>query len=221
MKLLILGINFTPEIISTAVYTTGLAEAMVRRNADVEVVTAQPYFPGWKVFSGHPRFGWTRRKLASGVKVVHCPHYVPAKPTGARRILHHASFALSALPVLIWKGLRFRPDLVLIIAPALLAAPFGWITARARGAKAWLHIQDFEVEAAMATGLLRERGLAGRLAKRFDRWIHHRFDCVSTISDPMLAKLKAKGIPEDRIFDLRNWALIFRRFGRCRKAKPP
>lgn len=206
MKLLILGINFTPEIISTAVYTTGLAEAMVRRNADVEVVTAQPYFPGWKVFSGHPRFGWTRRKLASGVKVVHCPHYVPAKPTGARRILHHASFALSALPVLIWKGLRFRPDLVLIIAPALLAAPFGWITARACGAKAWLHIQDFEVEAAMATGLLRERGLAGRLAKRFDRWIHHRFDRVSTISDPMLAKLKAKGIPEDRIFDLRNWA---------------
>ncbi|WP_283180228.1 WcaI family glycosyltransferase [Gemmobacter sp. 24YEA27] len=208
MKLLILGINFAPEMISTGLYTTGLAEAMAEAGDQVSVVTAQPYFPAWKVFPGHSRFFWSRGELPSGVRYIRCPHYVPAKPTGARRILHHASFALTSFPVLAWKALIGRPDMVLVIAPALLPAPFAWALARLSGAKCWLHVQDFEVEAAFATGLLKPASLAGRLARKFDRWIHRRFDRVSTISGPMLRKLSEKGLPPGRIFELRNWARL-------------
>ncbi len=207
MKLLVVGINFTPEIISTAVYTAGLVAGMVDEGETVEVVTAQPYFPAWKVFPGHPAFWWSRRRYHGGrVRVVHCPHYVPSRPTGVRRLFHHASFCISAMPVLIWKMIRFRPDLVLVVAPSLMIAPLAWLAARAGRAKTWLHIQDFEVEAAIATGLLRADTTVGRMAKRFDHWVHHRFDRVSTISDPMMGKLRARGIPEHRLFELRNWA---------------
>lgn len=206
MKLLVLGINYAPEIISTGLYTTGLAEAMSRMGEEVEVVTAQPYYPAWKVFDGYPAFRWSSERMASGVHVVRCPHYVPARPTGARRILHHLSFALTALPVLLWKSLTFRPDMVFVATPALLPAPAGWLAARLCGAKCWLHIQDFEVEAAFATGLLKENSLAGKMARRFDRWITRRFDRVSSISDPMLAKLSEKGLPAETIVELRNWA---------------
>ncbi len=207
MKLLVVGINFTPEIISTAVYTSGLVAGMVDAGETVEVVTAKPYFPAWKVFPGHPVFWWSTRRCHNGrVRVVHCPHYVPSRPTGARRILHHASFCISAMPVLIWKMITFRPDLVLVVAPALMIAPFAWLAARAGRAKTWLPIQDFEVEAAIATGLLRADTTTGQLAERFDHWVHHRFDRVSTISVPMMDRLRARGIPENRLFELRNWA---------------
>lgn len=204
MRLLILGINYAPEIISTAVYTTDLAEDMASRGHDVSVVAALPYFPAWKIMDGWSQ-GW-RFERRDGVDVVHCPLYVPSKPSGARRILHHVSFAVASLPIALWWGLRRRPDIVLVVAPSLIAAPVGWLAARLVRARCWLHVQDFEVEAAFSTGLLNENGWIGRAARAFEGWVLRRFDRVSSISAPMLAKLKEKGVPGARVFELRNWA---------------
>ncbi|MFY0634061.1 MAG: WcaI family glycosyltransferase [Vannielia sp.] len=206
MKLLFLGINYDPEIISIAVYSSGLCDYMARHGVETKVVTAKPYFPHWRVFEGWRGPFWKRRKTESGADVVHCPLYVPRKPTGAKRILHHASFALTAAPVTLWRALVWRPDVVFVIGPSLVAAPVGWLAARFGGAKAWLHIQDFEVEAAFATGLIKEESRTGRAAKAFERWVLRRFDRASSISRPMLDKLRQKEVPEERIYELRNWA---------------
>ncbi|MGH1330193.1 MAG: WcaI family glycosyltransferase [Paracoccaceae bacterium] len=206
MRLLILGINHAPEIISIAVYTSGLAKAAAKAGHDVQVITAQPYFPAWKIFETYPKFWYHFEPAQENLRVIHCPHYVPNNPTGARRILHHLSFAISAAPIALWYALTKRPDLIMVIAPSLISAPIGWLAAKLSGAKTWLHIQDFEVEAAFATGLLNAQGLIGRLAKRFEAFTLRRFDKVSTISAPMLQKLREKTVPESRLFELRNWA---------------
>ncbi len=151
------------------------------------------------------RQGW-RFERRNGVDVMHCPLYVPSRPSGARRILHHVSFAVASLPVTLWWGLRRRPDFVLVVAPALIAAPVGWLTARLAGARCWLHVQDFEVEAAFTTGLLNQDGWIGRAARAFEGGVLRRFDRVSSISAPMLAKLRQKGVPRARVVELRNWA---------------
>lgn len=205
MRILVICINYAPEIISTGVYTTGLAEYMSRSGVETDVVTALPYYPAWKVFEGWGPF-WKSRTSEDGVKVVHCPIYVPANPTGAKRILHYISFALSALPVAFWKSITRRHDMVVMVAPSLIAAPVAWVSARLGGGVAWLHIQDYEVEAAFATGLLKEESRIGRVAKAFESWILKRFDRTSSISAPMLEKLRQKGVPEERIYELRNWA---------------
>lgn len=210
MKILVIGINYSPEIISTAVYTGGLAEWMVQRGHDVRVITAQPYYPDWKVFDGYPRLAYKTHQPSASLKVTHCPHYVPAKPSGIKRVLHHASFAASALPRALWHSLRQRPDVVLVVAPSIISAPVGWLSARLGGAKAWLHIQDFEVEAAFATGLLPATGRFADLARAFERWCLARFDLVSSISKPMLKKLSAKSVPDERIYEFRNWADLSR-----------
>ncbi|WP_126979458.1 WcaI family glycosyltransferase [Frigidibacter oleivorans] len=206
MKLMVLGINFAPEIISTGLYTTGLAEGMQTRGHDVCVITAHPYYPAWKRFEGYPAFAYRRATLPGGVRVTHCPHYVPARPTGARRIVHHLSFALTALPVAVWRALRERPDAVIVAAPALVPAPVALLCARLVGAKAWLHIQDLEVEAAFATGLLKQGSRAGRAALWFERRMLRSFDMVSSISAPMMQRLRDKGVPAGRMYELRNWA---------------
>jgi colanic acid biosynthesis glycosyl transferase WcaI len=205
MRVLVICINYAPEIISTGVYTTGMAEYMARHDVQTDVVTALPYYPAWKIFDGWGRL-WRRRVSENGVRICHCPLYVPSNPTGAKRILHYISFALSALPVALWKALTGRPDVVVMVAPSLIAAPVAWLSAKAAGATAWLHIQDYEVEAAFATGLLKEESRIGRAAKAFEKWILRRFDRVSTISEPMLDKLQEKGVAQDRIYELRNWA---------------
>ncbi|TMV80979.1 colanic acid biosynthesis glycosyltransferase WcaI [Thioclava sp. BHET1] len=210
MKFLILGINYAPEMIGIAVYTSQLAEGLAARGHDVEVVTAQPYYPAWQVMEGWPRFGYRAERPMKNLRVTHCPLYVPATPTGAKRLLHYASFTLSAAPKLLARAVRQRPDHVLVVAPSLVSAPLGRLAARLSGAQSWLHIQDFEVEAAFATGFLTRGTRFGRLAEWFEHRVLSGFDRISTISRPMLAKLEEKGIARDSIFELRNWADLSR-----------
>lgn len=211
MKLQILGINYAPENISTAVYTTGLAQEMARRGHVVNVVTAQPYYPAWQILKGWPRFWYRVEANAGGVRrVVHCPLFVPRQPKAKSRLVHYASFALSSLPPMLWRGVRDRPDVIFVVAPSLVSALTGWAVARLTGAKLWLHIQDFEVEAAFAIGAFTPESRIGRAAQKFERWLLRKFDRISTISDPMLAKLRDKGVPDAKIIELRNWANIAR-----------
>ena len=84
---------------------------------------------------------------------------MPARPGGVKRLLHLASFALSSLPSLL-RAAAGRPDVILVVEPALFCAPAAWLAARLCGARAWLHVQDYEVDAAFELGLLRAPGCA-------------------------------------------------------------
>ena len=194
IKALIVCINYSPELISTGLYTTGLAEYLASEGGAIDVVTALPYYPAWKTFDGWRRPWWKSRISENGVRITHCPIYVPNRPTGAKRILHYISFAISSFPIIISKSLRHRPRTILVVAPSLINAPGALFAARLVQAKAWLHVQDFEVEAAYATGLLSEKTVLGRLAARYESWALNRFDKVSSISSPMVEKLRNREV---------------------------
>lgn len=207
LKILIIGLNYTPEIVGIAVYTTGLAEALVQRGHIVEVIAGKPYYPTWSVPEAF-RGGWWRKSVENGVNLTRVAHYVPAQPSGAKRLAHHASFAVSCLIPTLFAVRRLRPDVILTVAPSLIAAPMAKIAAVISGAKSWLHIQDFEVEAAMATGLIDNANWVARGAQRFERVMLGLFDRVSSISPAMCRKAIEKGVASDRVLEFRNWADI-------------
>ena len=109
---------------------------------------------------------------------------------------------------MVLRARREKPDVVLTVAPSLIAAPLALLAAKIAGAKSWLHVQDLEVEAAFATGLLDERTRAGRAAKRFEAAVLCGFDRISSISPQMCAALRAKKIPVEKLIEFRNWASI-------------
>lgn len=101
----------------------------------------------------------------------------------------------------------WRPDVVWVVVPAFFCAPGAWLTARLSGAPVWLHVQDYEVDAAFDLGLLK-----GERIKRFvlavERFIFKRFDVVSTISGRMLDRALSKGVKPDRAVMFPNWVDI-------------
>ncbi len=205
MRLLILGLNYAPERVGVAVYTTGMAEALAAEGHEVRVIASQPYYPAWRVAKGYNPWAITTTE-ENGVSVMRVPHYIPADPTGAKRLLQHGSFAAAAFLPAVWNSLAWRPDLVLTIAPSLISAPVARLAAWLAGAHSWLHIQDFEVEAAFATGLLRGGGKLSSLALSFEDYVLRSFERVSAISPEMCRRLADKGLPPERISELRNWA---------------
>lgn len=204
MRVLIVGLNYAPEKVGIAVYTTGLAEALAAEGHEVRVIAGRPYYPEWKSMDGHSGWSFTTA-VENGVVVTRVPHYIPAEPTGRKRLLHHASFAATALLPALWYGLASRPDVVLAVAPSLIAAPLARLAAFVAGARSWLHIQDFEVEAAFATKLIAEGGAVGRLARWFETTVLRSFERVSAISPEMCRRLIEKGVARDRVSEFRNW----------------
>lgn len=202
LKLLVVGLNYAPDFIGIPKYTTEMCEELARRGHEVTVVTAPPYYPAWEVPAAY-RGAW-RSETLNGVKLVRAPLYVPKQPTGRTRLLHHLSFAATSLPSAVLSALRGRPDVVLAVAPSLMSAPTALIAAKLSGAKSWLHIQDFEVDAAFELGMLKGEG-ARKWAERLERALLSGFDRVSTISASMRRLLLRKGVKDSAALEIRNW----------------
>lgn len=201
LRMLVYGINYAPELTGIGKYTGELCEWLARRGHDVRVVTAPPYYPEWRVREGYsPRV--YRTEYRNGVRVQRCPLWVPRRLSGMRRIIHLASFAAASAP-LVAAACFWRPHVVLAVEPTMFCAPSAWLLARLCGAKAWLHVQDFELDAAMSLGMLPQR--LAKTACALERLVMGSFDRVSTISEKMVARLPGKGVPAGRAVLFPNW----------------
>jgi colanic acid biosynthesis glycosyl transferase WcaI len=202
-RLLVVTSNFAPEMTGIGKYVGEMTAWLSKAGFEIRVVTAPPYYPAWRVASGY-----SSRKYAlerhSGALVYRCPLLVPRQPRGMTRMLHTISFSISTLPVIIWQALTWRPQVVFVVEPPLTCAPAAILGAKICGARAWLHVQDFEVDAAFDLGLLRS-GRLRRIAYGAERWLMRRFDRVSSISGAMLKKLGDKGVDPQRIRFFPNW----------------
>jgi len=206
MLILLYGINFAPEPVGIGKYSGELAFWLGKQGHQVRVITAQPYFPSWRLGNGNKnvknRYSF---EGLSGVEVRRCPLWVPRRPSGLTRLVHLASFAITSLPVLLAQR-RWRPDVVITVAPAFFCAPGSLLLQRlcGRRCRSWLHIQDFELDAAFELGMLRGKWLRG-MAEGWERHTLRGFDRVSTISAAMVQRAQQKGVETRRTVVLPNW----------------
>jgi colanic acid biosynthesis glycosyl transferase WcaI len=206
MRILLYGINYLPEPVGIGKYSGELATWLAAQGHQVRVLTAHPYFPSWRLGNDDTSVTNTYgRGWQAGVEVWRCPLWVPRRPSGLTRLLHLASFALTSLPPLLAQR-RWRPDVVFTVAPAFFCAPGALLLTRLCGARSrsWLHIQDFELDAAFELGLLRGAWLRG-LAERWERRTLRGFSRVSTISAAMARRAAQKGVEAERVVLLPNW----------------
>jgi colanic acid biosynthesis glycosyl transferase WcaI len=202
MKILLYSMNFAPEPTGIGKFSGEMAAWMAERGHAVRVIAAPPYYPNWEM---EPGYAWPpyRRESWQGVEVWRAPLWVPKSPGGGARVAHLLSFAFSSLPLMVGQ-LFWRPDIVICIAPAFLCAPAGLLTARLCGSQSWLHLQDFEVDLAFRTGLLKGNFLQ-RVVLRMESWFLRRFDTVSSISSRMVEQLLKKGVQSQKTSYFPNW----------------
>jgi colanic acid biosynthesis glycosyl transferase WcaI len=117
---------------------------------------------------------------------------------------HLFSFMLGSLPVML-RQCFWRPDIVFTVEPTFFGAPLALLVAQATGAASWLHVQDFEVDAAFDLGLLPADGPIHSVGLGLERAFTRAFTCVSSISDKMVERAVAKGVPPDQATLFPNW----------------
>lgn len=202
MRILIVGLNFSPELTGIGKFTGDMADWLVERGHKVRVVTAPPYYPEWRVHKGYSSWRY-RSEMIGKFRAWRCPLYVPGSQGGIKRLLHLVSFAVTSAPAVLAHAV-WRPNIVWCAAPSILSAPAAWTAARLCGAKAWLHVQDLEVDAAFDLGLLKSKWVR-RAVLALERFLLRRFDRVSTVSQKMAERISAKGVPPARVTLFPNW----------------
>ena len=209
MKILVYGINYSPELTGIGKYTGEMVEWMARQGHEVRVITAPPYYPQWQV--GESYSAWRWKKEEGAATVWRCPLYVPKQPSTLKRLIHLGSFAASSFfPLLAQR--RWKPDRIIGVVPTLFCTPGMRLLAKLSGAKTLLHIQDYEVDAMLGLGMAGngKGGNVARLASAFERSGLHNVDHVSTISRSMMNKAREKGVPADRVIFFPNWSEVAR-----------
>jgi colanic acid biosynthesis glycosyl transferase WcaI len=214
LKILIYGLNYSPELTGIGKYTGEMAAWLAARGHEVRVITAPPYYPAWSI---HEDYRGRRYRTENSPRsasydpaapiVFRTPLYVPAQPTGLKRVAHLASFMFGSLPVVL-RQLFWQPDIVFTVEPTFFCAPIALLAAQATGAASWLHVQDFEIDAAFDLGLLPAEGPVHALALALEELFTCAFTRVSSISLKMLERALTKGIPADRAILFPNWVDI-------------
>ena len=203
MKILIYGLNYSPELTGIGKYTGVMAKSLAQAGHNVHVITSPPYYPEWKIHPGYSAWRY-RKELKDNITVYRVPTFVPKKPNTVKRLQHLISFSLSSIPIA-FGHLWWKPDIVLAVQPTLFASSGALLLAKFTRAKSVLHIQDYELDAMLGLGMMKESFWV-RSARSLERWIMMQFDAVSTISYSMLERARLKGVPESKLLFFPNWA---------------
>jgi len=203
MKILIFGINYSPELTGIGKYTGEMGSWLAGQGHDVHVVTAVPYYPEWEVHKEYKGKYWHTENI-DGAKVHRIPLYVPKEVTSVKRIIHEFSFVLGIVPV--WFKLLFKKkfDVVFCIAPPFHLGFLPLLYSKLKGVPMITHIQDLQVDAAKELGMIKNKAFLN-LMFSLERFILKKSTKVSTISLGMELKINGKGITADKQMLFPNW----------------
>jgi colanic acid biosynthesis glycosyl transferase WcaI len=148
MRILIVGIGYSPEETGIAPYTAGLAEHLAERGHSVVALTGLPSYPQWRVHDGYRRLLW-KRESVNGVDVRRRWHYVPRQQSAIRRGLYEGTFLLTGLSALALP----RPDMIVGIVPSLSGGLLARLVAWRFRVPYGLVFQDLVGQAAKQSGV--------------------------------------------------------------------
>ena len=203
MKILVWGINYSPEVSGIAPFNTALCEFLVSRGHNVTMLTTFPYYPQWKK-RPEDSGKLAKTELINGVEVVRVWHYVPRKLSSLKRIIHEATFlGLSFLRVL--QMPKF--DLAVVVSPPLGLGLFAWLFSKFKGTPFVFHVQDLQPDAALSLGMLEPSRFTQALYK-LEALAYAKAARVSGICRGMTLAYERKGVPLEKIILFPNGVAV-------------
>ena len=196
MRILVWGINYAPEVTGIAPCNVALCEHLRAAGHDAHMLTTFAYYPDWRK-RPEDRGRMYRTDTVDGVPVHRCWHYVPARVSALKRIVHEGTFVLLSF----LRGLALgRFDAMVVVSPPLLLGAAAWVLGRIKRAPFVFHVQDLQPDAAVGLGMLKPSAFT-RALYRLEALAYAKAARVSGISQGMLRAFEAKGVPaENRVY---------------------
>ena len=200
MHLLLIALNYYPDMLGNAPLMTGLCEDLVKRGHRVSVVCSFPHHETGRIeerYRGH----FIQREQRNGVEILRMYLYPPKDSTLAK-MASYASFTISALV----GALSIRDvDVILTPSPPITLGFLDGVLKTMRGVPFVYNLQDLFPEAAIQLGVLTNRYVI-RFFKTIERYVISRADCLAVISEGFRNYLARQGVPDRKITVIPNYA---------------
>lgn len=172
MNILIVSQYFWPEEFRI----NEIAQTLVEKSIEVEVLTGKPNYPQGETFSGYSSWG-CQRQTHQGISINRVP-ILPRRKGALRLALNYFSFVASGLVLAPWLLRKKKFDVIFVYAPSpiLQAIPalfLGWI----KGCPVVLWVLDLWPESLSATGHVRNKTVLN-LVKWVVRFIYRHSDFI-------------------------------------------
>jgi colanic acid biosynthesis glycosyl transferase WcaI len=196
MRILLLNQSFYPDVVATAQYLTGLAEALADRGHEVRVLAARRAYDD-------PAQRFAKRERYHGIEIERVGGTGFGKDAKWRRALDFGSFLLqAALRVLAAP----RVDCVVALTSPPLVAALAALRCRLSGERLVYWVMDMNPDEALAAGWLRP-GLVAWLLERVSLFTLHASDAVVVLDRYMRERVLAKGVAEKRVWVVPPWSM--------------
>jgi glycosyltransferase involved in cell wall biosynthesis len=203
MRVLIVGINYRPELTGVGPYTAGLAEHLAARGDDVTVITGLAHYPEWRIAGDSPR-RLIAEEARAGVRVIRAAHYVPAIQSALRRAVYEGTFGLTGLLATFRVG---GADAILGIVPSLSGGILARLASQRLGAPFGLLFQDLMAPAARQSGIVGGGAVTGATGAA-EAWATRGARAIGVVSEAFRPYLGSLGVSPDKIHDVPNWARL-------------
>lgn len=201
MRVLLLSTYFRPDIASTGVLMTQLAEELIRLGHQLTVVTSMPHYDGnriWPEYRGRLHL----REQQDGLTIRRVYLYVPQqKESLMGRLLNYVTF--NSLSV-VTGGLAGQHDVLLTPSPPLTNGASAFLLSRLHGVPYVYNVQDIYPDIAIRLGVL-TNSKAITFFKMLERFVYDKATAVSVISEGFRRNLLAKGVPSEKIHVIPNF----------------
>ncbi|ESU24173.1 hypothetical protein FEDK69T_06100 [Flavobacterium enshiense DK69] len=196
--------NYYPEDTAIGLYTTQFAKHLVSKGFQVNIITGFPYYPQWKISETYKDKSKFYIEQIDGCTIFRYKQFVPEKITFLGRIRLMLSLFYGNL---VNSRKIQSSDIVFCIVPFTFSIFPAFLLARRLKSKLWVHIQDFEFDLALETGILKNNILTKPLKKiifSLESFLLNRADTISSISNNMLSKISEKSNAKDIVY-FPNW----------------
>lgn len=194
MNITVWGINYAPELTGIAPYNQALCEHLEHHGHEVRMVTSFSYYPAWKKRPEDKRRLF-RTDLINRVPVHRCWHYVPARASALKRILHEGTFVLTSF----LRQLTLpAPDAYVVVSPPLLLGAAAWLLGKLKRRPFVFHVQDLQPDAAAGLGMLKP-GLLIRSLYALEAFAYRKAARVSGIMPGMMEAYRRKGVEASKL----------------------
>lgn len=207
-KITIITANYYPEDTAIGLYTTQFADYLKSNGFEVTVLTGFPYYPQWEINTHYKEKKAFYTETNNEIKIIRFKQFVPKKVNLLGRILMILSFNFG-LFINLFK--LKKSDLIISVVPYTTNSIIGKFYSYFNKTKFWIHIQDFEFDLLIDSGIGTKnsffKSLFFKILLKIESLLLNSADIISSISNSMIQKIYEKSNPKE-VFYFPNWVSI-------------
>lgn len=202
MRVLLLIVQFPPDVNSTGLLMAQVGEELMARGHEVSVITTFPHYEHFRVWDEYRGRLWERGRHR-GIEVLRLWVYASGKKQRmGHRLASYLSF--NALAVIAGVLARRRFDVILCTNGSFFTGITAHLVGIAKRAPFIYNVQDLYPEAPVAAGQLTSRRAIALLG-RLERFMYSRAAAVTVIAPSFRENLMSKGVASEKVRVIPNF----------------